>query len=79
MPDQSPLAFSLILAALAALGLILASRDLLALFRRRAEGGCLTCGEPFNAGWPTRTAPTVRRGEYEQVWVCPKCGTPREY
>jgi hypothetical protein len=78
MPDQSPLALSLVLAAIAALGLIFAGRDLMTLFRRRAEGGCLTCGEPFNAGWPTRSAPTVRRGVFERTWVCPKCGTPRD-
>jgi len=77
MPDQSPLAFAVILASLGALGLLMAGRDLLTLFRRREAGDCTRCGEPFNAGWPARTAPTVRRGVYQSVHICPRCGTER--
>jgi rubredoxin len=78
MPDQSPLAFALILAGVAALGLILAGRDLLRLHQWRANGDCTQCGLGYTGDWPTRRAPSVRRDAYHLVAVCPRCGTARE-
>lgn len=78
MPDQSPLAFVVILASVAALGLLLAGRDLLRQHQWRAHGDCANCGLGYTGDWPTRRAPTARRGEYQLVPICPRCGAARE-
>jgi|GEM_PF-6785140 len=75
LPDQSPIAFSVILTGLAALGLVAAGRDLFTAARRRAGQACGRCGEPFApATWPTRSLRRLANGPFASVYVCPRCG-----
>lgn len=75
LPDQSPIAFIVFFVALAAIGLIAASRDLFTAARRRAGQACGRCGEPFTpGGWPTRSLRRLANGPFASVYVCPRCG-----
>jgi ribosomal protein S27AE len=75
LPDQSPIAFIVILVSLAAAGLVLAGRDLFTAARRRADRACPRCGEPYvPAAWPTRSVRRLDGGAFANVHVCPRCG-----
>jgi len=75
LPDLSPIAFTLVLVSLAAVGLIAAGRDLFTAARRRAGHACRRCGEPFvPATWPTRSLRRLDNGPFVSVHVCPRCG-----
>lgn len=75
LPDQSPIAFILILVSLAAVGLIAAGRDLFTAARRRTGHACQRCGEPYApAAWPTRSLRQLDNGPFVSVHVCPRCG-----
>ena len=75
LPDLSPIAFTLILVSLAAVGLIGAGRDLLTAARRRADQACRGCGEAYApATWPTRSLRRLDNGPFVSVRVCPRCG-----
>lgn len=75
LPDQSPVAFTLLLVSLAAVGLFAAGRDLFTAARRRAGQACRQCGEPYApAAWPTRSRRRLDNGPFVTVHVCPRCG-----
>ena len=75
LPDQSPIAFTLLLVSLAAVGLLAAGRDLFTAARRRADHACRRCGEPFApAVWPTRSVRRLTNGPAVSTPVCPRCG-----
>jgi hypothetical protein len=75
LPDLSPIAFSVLLAVLAAIGLIFAGRDIFTAMRRNNGQVCPRCGEPFTpATWPTRSQRRLEGGPFVTVPVCPRCG-----
>jgi hypothetical protein len=74
LPDQSPIAFTVILVSLAAVGLIAAGRDLFTAARRRSDHACRRCGEPYAPAWPTRSLRRIDSGPFVSVHVCPRCG-----
>ncbi|MCC7361938.1 MAG: hypothetical protein IT317_20810 [Anaerolineales bacterium] len=77
LPDQSPIAFTVFIVSLAAVGLIAAGRDLFTAARRRAEYACRRCGEPYvPAAWPTRSVRRLAHWQAASTPMCPRCGEP---